>query len=438
MSAIPAESSKATLDSRAPDLKMASFPQRPGADDFVDFSALDKKAEIEHVLRLKADYRTLLRLIVRNPHTLRLLAEMREGLEGYTHTGAEIGLRFEKRDLACKQLAATAPVLIALENATQNYRKRPQSKAARTEYVRSYRGALRGLRALRLGTEAVNFLAPRLLTLPESALSLWDGARQKSFHDAATPLWRSVLSRTNSILEAVDGYLEARVKTRFSDKGMRGMVDDLTQEARSSTCRAIHNFVDKNTRFRTYAAFWWDQSIYVYLSQKSHTVRHPTYIVKGLKKARQYAAQFSEEHGRPPSEEELRRVFKPAVVALMTLKTLSLNAQFGEEQSSLSDSIADTRSADPVKQVPDDEFRRFALGHLGRVLRELSVRERIILASRMGLGGRRIKTLAELADIFGVTPERIRQLQNRSAEQIRKRLSRVLPSRSWQALLQED
>ena len=202
---------------------------------------------------------------------------------------------------------------------------------------------------------------------------------------------------------------------------------DLVSEGNIGLMKAVERFdPKKGGKLSTYASWWIKQSIKRALANQSKTIRLPVHLVDKIGKIRRVAAQMTEELGREPSNEELADELGLPVAKVAHLKTVavrpaSLDAKINaDDDTAFGDLVSDERAEDPFEALRDKDLR----DEVGDLLDVLDPRERRIIAYRFGLGGGRERTLEEVGRKFGVTRERIRQLQNIALLKMRKALNK--------------
>ena len=217
--------------------------------------------------------------------------------------------------------------------------------------------------------------------------------------------------------------LVVRIAKDYDNFGLSLM--DLISEGNFGLIKAVERFdPDKGGKLSTYASWWIKQSIKRALANQSKTIRLPVHLVDKIGKIRRVAAQMTEELGREPSNEELAEelglpLAKVAHLKNVAVRPASLDARIShDDETSFGDLVGDEKADDPFAVLRDKDLR----DEVGDLLDVLDPRERRIIACRFGLDGGRERTLEEVGRKFGVTRERIRQLQNIALLKMRKAL----------------
>ncbi len=225
--------------------------------------------------------------------------------------------------------------------------------------------------------------------------------------------------------------LVVKIARDYSEYGLP--LADLISEGNIGLIKAVERFnPEKGGKFSTYSAWWIKQSIKRALANQGKTIRLPVHISDKLAKLRRITNMMADELGRQPTEEELSEELgiprkKIALLQQYSQRPASLNAPLGEEDGSeFGEIVKDDKALDPSSAYEDKSMNNELEGLLGH----LNDRESSIIDSRFGLSGKTPMTLEEISREFGVSRERIRQIQNialNKMSQVLKKKEQPLP-----------
>ncbi len=215
--------------------------------------------------------------------------------------------------------------------------------------------------------------------------------------------------------------LVVKIAKRYMNRGLPFL--DLIEEGNMGLIKAVERFkLSKECRFSTYATWWIRQSIERALVNQSRTIRLPVHVSDDINKLIKISRELVHKYNREPHVAEIAEAMgvEPAYIRrLMVLvkKTYSIEHPMGENNDySLIDTIEDPSAINPATLIED--LNKY--GYVSHWLESLSENEREILTLRFGLDDREPQTLDTIGRQFGVTRERIRQIEAKSLEKLRK------------------
>src|SRR5687768_17893135 len=228
--------------------------------------------------------------------------------------------------------------------------------------------------------------------------------------------------------QMIKANLRLVVKIAHDYEGFGLPLLDLISEGNIGLMKAVERFDPaKGGKLSTYGSWWIKQSIKRALANQSKTIRLPVHLVDKISKMRRVAMKLQEELGREPTDEELGEELGISASRVGQMRTAairpaSLDAPIGDDDSNNFSEVVQDENADTPYEMLEDKT---VTGMLQEMVKTLDQREATIVRYRFGLDGGSEKTLEEVGQKFGVTRERVRQIQNIALSKLRKMIEKL-------------
>ena len=223
--------------------------------------------------------------------------------------------------------------------------------------------------------------------------------------------------------------LVVKIAHQYKFAGMEP--EDLINEGTMGLIEAVERFdINNGAKFSTYSSLWIKQKIRRCLSNKSRTIRFPTHVADKIGKIKHFQTEFIQEHSRNPTVSEIKENVKGISKAILNdlinggvISPSSLDKELPSEEGGTA-TIGDITKDEKIVAPDTGGEYQDNVKHLTMFISKLKGREKTIITRRFGLGGKKPETLEDIAKYYGVSRERIRQIQTKAMRKLRQAMGK--------------